>query len=303
MADLDVAVNQFRRDDEEQFIKSQAEQSGLEYINLVGYPILGSTLILIPLEDCIRLGIIAYLKVAKRLRVAITQVTPEVTNYLQQFSDTQGLEIHISLCSQSSLNFAIQRYVIEEQKVAKDTKIAVTKEEQQNALNAIHSIDELNKSLAEANATQVLDILFAAGTGMDASDIHLEPQELAIRVRFRIDGVLQDIASLSPNAYKQVVSRVKFLAKMKLDVRNVNQDGRFTIDLANTTLDVRVATLPSTYGEVINMRLLRAHAEFIKLDELGCISHDQRGYRPTPWHDSRHRANRKRKNNDAVRHS
>ncbi len=269
MADLDQAVNQFRRDDEEQFVKTQAEQAGLEYINLVGYPILGSTLTLIPLEDCIRLGVIAYLKVTKRLRVAITQITPEVTAYLQQFSDTQGFEIHISLCSQSSLNFAIQRYVIEEQKVTKDTKIEVSKEEQRKALKAINSIEELTESLSEANATQVLDLLFAAGTGMEASDIHLEPQETNIRVRFRIDGVLQDITTLSPSVYKQTVSRVKFLAKMKLDVRNVNQDGRFSIDLAETTLDVRVATLPSTYGEVINMRLLRAHAQFIKLDELG----------------------------------
>ncbi len=272
MADIDQAISHFQRTDEEAATQRLAKQYKLPYINLSGYPILPNTLKLIELEEAILHGVIPFIRLGTKLRVAITQPSQATTSFLQQLANRTSLEISVALCSKSSYDYALNLYLLQGRQDNRQESISVNRETQKEAIKAIHSKEELEKRLAKASATQVLDILFAAATGMEASDIHIEPQENSIRIRFRIDGVLQEITNLSPEVYKQVLSRVKFLGHMKMDVKKINQDGRFTIELAETQLDVRVATLPSAYGEIIDMRLLRAHAEMIKLDSLGLTS-------------------------------
>ncbi len=266
--DLDRALYQFQRSDEETYTKQLATQYGLPYVNLLGYPILPNTLHLASSDDLARYQVIPYLKVGAKLKVALTTPTAPTTDFLQKLANQTGLEIILGLCSPTSFKYGLSTALVNNQVITSET-ISVNRSAQQEAMHAIASEQELREKLAHASATQALDILFAGATGMEASDIHVEPQENTVRVRYRIDGVLQEIAALPPVVYHQIVSRVKFLSHMKMDVKKVNQDGRFTITLANTTLDVRVSTLPSTYGEVIDMRLLRAHTEFIHLDALG----------------------------------
>ncbi len=268
MAQLDNVLRQFHRADEERYAQGQARDYKLPYISLIGYPIVPNTLKFLTLEEVSRYKVVPYIRIDNKLKVAISQVSEATFAYLQQLATRTGLEIFVSFCSESSYNYGLNLYLLEAQKAFSETKIAFNAWQQQQALRDIASKQELDRKLANANATQVLDLLFAAATGMDASDIHIEPQEANSRVRFRIDGVLQEITFLNKEVYKQVLSRVKFLAHIKLDVKQINQDGRFTVELPSTTLDVRVATLPSGYGEVIDMRLLRAHAKFITIDEL-----------------------------------
>lgn len=268
MSDLDQAIYNIQRQDEESATKERSTQTKLPYVNLVGYPILPNTLKLINLEDALKYNIVPFLRVEDKLRVAVVDPTPQVVEVIQSMADRLKVEISLSLCSQTSIRYALNIYLLESQKEQKSQSIAVSVEGQKKALREIHSKEELERKLTKASATEILDILFSAATGMEASDIHIEPQEEAIRIRFRIDGVLQEIAFLKPDNYRQILSRVKYLAHMKLDIKKVGQDGRFSIKLGDTTLDVRVATLPSEFGEIIDMRLLRAHAEFIKLDEL-----------------------------------
>ncbi len=268
MAQLDNALRQFNRADEERFAQEAAQQFHLPYVNLIGYPILPNTLKLVALEEAANYSVIPYLKVENKLKVALIKPSPEVLKFIQQLASRTGLEIYLALCSDTSFTYGLNMSIIESQKSHKKAKIALTLAQQRQAVQEIKSKEELDAKLQKASATQVLDLLFAAATGMDASDIHIEPQENDVRVRFRIDGVLQEVTNLTLVVYKQILSRVKFLAKIKLDVHRMNQDGRFTIDLASTTLDVRVSTLPSGYGEIIDMRLLRAHTQLIKLDDL-----------------------------------
>ncbi len=269
MAQLDTMLQQFNRVDEEKYVRKQAEDAHLPYINLIGYPILPNTLKILTLDEVTHYSILPYLKVEDKLRVAILKPSPAIETFLQQLATRTRLEISIALCSESSFNYGLNLYLLEAQRSHQKARIALSLAQQRQAMQEIKSKNELDIKLQKASATQVLDLLFAAATGMDASDIHIEPQETNARVRFRIDGVLQEVTYLTMPVYKQVLSRVKFLAHIKLDVKKVNQDGRFTIELGDTVLDVRVATLPSGYGEIIDMRLLRAHAQFIKLDELG----------------------------------
>lgn len=269
MSHIDQVISGFNRHDEEARCQAIAKLYKLDYVNLVGYPILPHTLELIELDDIENYSIVPYLKVQNKLQVAITEPNPKITAYIQNLANRLGLEIGIALCSKSSIRAAVALKQSQGVQNIDTTHISVNQETKVSAIRSINSKEQLEDNLRQASATQVLDIIFSGATGMEASDVHIEPQEKDIRVRFRLDGVLQEITTLDPPVYRQVLSRVKYLAKMKLDVKANTQDGRFTISASGSDLDVRVATLPSTWGEIINMRLLKAHAEFVTLDELG----------------------------------
>lgn len=269
MADLDRALYHMKRSDEEMQTRMLAKQLKLPYVNLVGYPILANTLRLVTLDDIRKFGIVPFLRVNNTLRVAVTRTEPATLSFLQDLANRTGHELSIVFCSESSLVHAARLLELDLQRDSRAVSVSINQAAQAAAITAIVSPEELTQKLAKASATDVIELLFSAATGMDASDVHIEPQDEHVRVRFRIDGVLQEITSLSKEMYKQVVSRVKFLSHLKLDVAKTNQDGRFTITIGDTELDVRVSTLPSAYGEILDMRLLRSHAAFIKLDELG----------------------------------
>ncbi|OGM89143.1 hypothetical protein A2108_02195 [Candidatus Wolfebacteria bacterium GWA1_42_9] len=108
-----------------------------------------------------------------------------------------------------------------------------------------------------------------------ASDIHFEPTAAAVKVRFRIDGNLNDVfGDFSPGTYHSILSRIKLLSNLKMNVRDEPQDGRFTINLPNKNVEVRVAVAPSEFGEVVVMRLLDPDAINLSLADLGLREDD-----------------------------
>lgn len=115
----------------------------------------------------------------------------------------------------------------------------------------------------------------------NASDIHVEPQEKFMRVRFRIDGVLHEIMTQPISIFPAVASRLKVMANMDIAERRVPQDGRATIKVDDRVIDLRVASLPSAYGEKITMRLLDRSARNITIDELGFPENDRKRYLDT----------------------
>lgn len=102
-----------------------------------------------------------------------------------------------------------------------------------------------------------------------ASDIHFEPEEKMLRVRYRIDGILTDFASLSTEIQPQIISRVKILANLKLDESRIPQDGRFDVNFKKKQVDIRVSSLPTVRGEKIVMRLLDKSQGILSLEDLG----------------------------------
>ncbi|GAG84891.1 unnamed protein product, partial [marine sediment metagenome] len=104
-----------------------------------------------------------------------------------------------------------------------------------------------------------------------ASDIHIEPNEKGLLIRFRIDGMLHDIRTL-PNTIKSaVISRIKILAKMDIAERRLPQDGRFQVKFGTREVDLRVSTIPTVFGEKVVLRLLDKSKGLIKLEQLGFI--------------------------------
>jgi type IV pilus assembly protein PilB len=135
--------------------------------------------------------------------------------------------------------------------------------------------DEANKEVSEADVAEdspiakTVDLLLEYAIRSQASDIHIEPREGYVQVRYRIDGVLKEVNQLPKNVLAALISRVKILSNLKIDERRVPQDGRFKVKVAGKQYALRVSTLPITDGEKVVMRILDESNKTITLEELG----------------------------------
>ncbi|MBP6993741.1 type II/IV secretion system protein [Candidatus Woesebacteria bacterium] len=129
--------------------------------------------------------------------------------------------------------------------------------------------DQKSQNISESPITKIMDTILQFASQSRASDIHIEPQTNQTRVRYRIDGILQEKLVLPGAIHESLVSRLKIMSGLKLDERRVPQDGRFSFKANDTEIDVRVSTLPLVFGEKIVMRLLRKSGGLPTLPELG----------------------------------
>ena len=128
---------------------------------------------------------------------------------------------------------------------------------------------DLNTITASSPAVEIVNLLITQGVRDRASDIHMEPQKGFLRIRFRIDGVLQDVAHLPPTTGAALASRIKILADMNIVERRRAQDGQISMTIDGRELDIRVATLETVWGEKIVLRLLDRSRSLITLQQLG----------------------------------
>lgn len=116
--------------------------------------------------------------------------------------------------------------------------------------------------------TELVEVILAGAVKIGASDIHMEPEEMETKLRVRLDGILQDVLFLDNKLFKSLVSRIKLLAKLKLNVSDRPQDGRFSILFKEKNIEIRASSLPSEYGESIVMRILDPES-LISVESLG----------------------------------
>jgi len=145
------------------------------------------------------------------------------------------------------------------------TEIVFKEEEEEEDSKKLEAISK------EAPIIQLVNMLIVQGVKDRASDIHIEPNEKGLLIRFRIDGMLHDVRTL-PNTIKSaVISRIKILAKMDIAERRLPQDGRFQVKFGTREVDLRVSTIPTVFGEKVVLRLLDKSKGLIKLEQLGFI--------------------------------
>lgn len=132
------------------------------------------------------------------------------------------------------------------------------------------SVDAESKEIKEdAPVTKIVATILRYATDGNASDIHIEPWRENVRVRFRVDGVMNTSLTLPSKVHLAVIARIKILAQMRLDEKRKPQDGRFTASVENRKIDFRVSTFPTYFGEKVVMRILDQQRGVKKLDELG----------------------------------
>lgn len=147
----------------------------------------------------------------------------------------------------------------------------------QKAAAKVLSLNDFSRQIQEHvsdNTTELVDIILAGAIALEASDIHIEPQEKDCRLRVRIDGILRDVIDLDLQAYRTLLSRLKLLSKIKLNITDKPQDGRFSIEInlpaqaGRTAIEIRTSALPAEYGESLVMRLLNPK-NLLKMEQLG----------------------------------
>ena len=116
--------------------------------------------------------------------------------------------------------------------------------------------------------TEALEAILGGGIGLGASDIHIEPEEEQVKLRIRFDGILQDVLLLPKDIYGNILSRIKLLSGIKLNIADRPQDGRFSIITGDLAIEVRVSALPAEYGETIVLRILNPKS-LVSLKDLG----------------------------------
>lgn len=128
---------------------------------------------------------------------------------------------------------------------------------------------ELQRVAQDAPIIKLVNIMIAQAVREGASDIHVEPEEEALRVRYRVDGVMREVMSPPKNLHTGVISRLKIMANLDIAEKRIPQDGRVRMRIGEKTIDIRLSTLPTVFGEKIVMRLLDKQGGLLGLDELG----------------------------------
>jgi type IV pilus assembly protein PilB len=263
-------MHDVRLKEKEEEAQSFAKSSGVPYVNLKGFPISPEALRLVPKDRAEKLKVVCFLNTGTDLRLAARdpnlQEVKDLLHELQERYKANGGIYHIS---EESLRVAIKAYdtLPQIKKVMKG--VQVTDEELEKFKQQLKSYEDVQKVMDEASVSDIITISMAGALQFGTSDIHVEAEETGIAVRFRIDGVLQQVATLPEEFWKKIVARIKLISGLKINVTNRPQDGRFTIFLKAGDTDVRVSTIPTTWGESIVMRLLKPSAINVEFGQLG----------------------------------
>ena len=154
----------------------------------------------------------------------------------------------------------------------KETKLGVIelKEEKINSIEKkIKNLTDLKNKISKVATTEAIEIIFGGAISVKASDIHLEPEEKNIRLRLRVDGVLQNVFEFEKKDYPLILNRIKLMGGLKINIHDAPQDGRLTLKTKEADIEVRLSALPGAYGESIVMRLLDPRTLKKDLGELG----------------------------------
>lgn len=266
---LDQFVTNLQREKEEELTSKKATELKLPYQNLVGFQPNPAAVILIPKDVSNQGQIFAFEKNGNIISVAITDPTnPQTISALSQITTQDEYEWKTFLVSKSSLAYLLSIYdtFAPTQIRQQDVKIS---QADIDKVSDIQNLSALQDTLSQNSTTSGLELLLAGAIALEASDIHIEPESESVRIRYRLDGVLQDVAQIPSSGLEPLINRIKLLSTLKLNIHESAQDGRFSIDTQNGTYDLRVSILPSQYGETIVMRLLPQKGKFISLEELG----------------------------------
>jgi type IV pilus assembly protein PilB len=247
-----------------------AKTSGAPYVNLKGFPISPEALRLIPKDRATKLEVVCFLNTGTDLRLAARDPNKqEVKGLLHELQERYKANGGIYHISEESLRVAIKAYDTLPQITKVVKGVQVTDEELEKFKEQLKSYEDVQKVMDAASVSDIITISMAGALQFGTSDIHVEAEESGIAVRFRIDGVLQEVAKLPEEFWKKIVARIKLISGLKINVTNRPQDGRFTIFLKAGDTDVRVSTIPTTWGESIVMRLLRPSSINVEFGQLG----------------------------------
>ncbi|MDB5187867.1 MAG: pilB1 [Candidatus Kaiserbacteria bacterium] len=273
----DERLHELRAKEEEELAQMLSQKYGIEFIDLSSHSIDTDALRLIPEATARNCDIAAFSKVNKTILLAMR--APERTDALEVAHGLErlGYAVRRYIVSTASLEHAWERYkdisYAAETEAGVLTLSATTITEMLAKLQTIEDVrSEIKIHITAKDShriSRILEIIMAGALGLGASDVHLEPEEKGVNMRYRLDGVLLAVASFDFETYRLMSSRLKLLSGLKLNIKNAAQDGRFSIVVKEKEIEIRASVLPGAYAETIVMRILDPSTIALPMEALG----------------------------------
>jgi type IV pilus assembly protein PilB len=270
-------LEELRKKEEEDVVRILATKYGLNFIDLKPVPINTDALRLIPEDLAREAKIAAFDRVAKKIQIAVFSPKNDKAAIILNKLEADGYKLQISMATNASLEKAWERY--HDLSYAVNTTAGtfdISTDQVTDYMSKIKKIDDVSIIIKEILAlkkaykiSKMMEAMIAGALALSASDVHVEPEEKYVRIRFRLDGVLINVSEFDTDTYELLLSRIKLLSGMKLNIKNTSQDGRFSVKILNNDIEIRSSILPGAYNESVVMRLLNPKSIAVPIEELG----------------------------------
>lgn len=238
----------------------------IPFVDIQQEPISPEALALLPQSVASRFSVLPVSVDKSKKQLSLAMADPLDLTAIEFVETKTGMKVHPMVAVPSQVKQMINdRYA---EGLAEEVTEALKETEPQAGVKTV-DLARLSEVIKEAPIAKIVKELLEFAIRSRASDIHIEPLEGSTRIRYRIDGILQEKFTMPKQFHEALVSRVKILAGMKIDEKRVPQDGRFNFKAGEDEVDLRVSTLPTIFGEKIVMRLLKKSGGVPDLPELG----------------------------------
>lgn len=266
-------VDTLRHKEEEESVKLLSQKYKIPYLNLMIFPVEIDAIKIIPETDARRASLVIFQEAGKHLKIAVRNPEKEEASSLLKRLQNKRYSYDLFIVSGSSLEHALQYYKkVPPEHSTSIGSIQISKDAFEQSRKNLKSLADIKSQIEKtffSKTTETLEVILAGAIAIDASDIHIEPQKGRVRLRFRLDGVLYDIAFVDPHLYGLLLSRLKLVSELKLNIHDKAQDGRFEIETDGTAVEVRTSVLPGPDGENVVMRILNPKAINVTFESLG----------------------------------
>lgn len=262
-------IKDINQEFKEREVQANAKKLDLPYVNLINVPINPDFGRFLTQEDAIDANAAVFFKAGKKVRLAVSNPDYPGTKALVEKLRGDNYEVNVNLCSEESVESAQKIYFKDTYKKTESLETVVEEKDLGSYTEEIKNLEQLRDKIEASTYDVALNLIQVGGYKTNASDIHFQPEEKHVLVRFRIDGVLKPVFNLSREIYDGITKEIKQLSSLKLNVTNVPQDGQYSFIVNKRKINVRVSMLPSHYGETCVMRLLDSQKTFQEFEKLG----------------------------------
>ncbi len=246
---------------ERDLVRALAEQVGLEFVDLSETKIDPVVASLLPEPLCRRYRALPIGERDGKLLVAMSD--PANVYALDDIRTLTGRDVQPVVATAKDIEQAIQKFS------AMGEQVEALASEAAEKLEAESDLTEVEAAVEDAPIVKLVNAIMTQAVADRASDVHIEPTEKDVRIRFRVDGVLHEVMHSPKNIQNGLISRLKVMADLNIAEKRVPQDGRVSMRVSGRQLDLRLATLPTVYGEKVVIRILDKSNALLQLSELG----------------------------------
>jgi type IV pilus assembly protein PilB len=248
---------------EADLVATLASQLGLDYVDLSDEPVDPAATLLI--SDALARRYQALPIGWQDGRLVVAMADPSNVFAVDDIRTITGSEVRMVVATRASILAALDKYH------RLDTDAESINAQASSAFEAEDDLSSVREVVEDAPIVKLVNLLITQAVQDRASDIHIEPAEHDVRIRYRIDGVLHEVMRSPKNIQSGIISRLKIMADINIAEKRVPQDGRVTATVTGRAIDLRVATLPTVFGEKVVMRILDKSTALLRLDDLGFL--------------------------------